>query len=176
MPRGFSDAGHFLSFLAEPSVRAFMEEECQISEYQKSHVIAVLNEFNRTHRAAINAAFGVDLPEFNPDAFLAFVGAGQASILHLAEFIHTHLLPLMETRVSRVRLRYADADAEERERLEVLASRMRELDSEAIVEEYLRPVHNPSLPDPNKAEGHHVALSRLPADVPSFSASRHRNS
>ncbi|MFZ4438665.1 MAG: hypothetical protein ACOYOS_09585 [Syntrophales bacterium] len=145
VPRGFSDTGDFLSFLAEPSVSAFMDEGRQVSEYKKSHVIAVLNEFNRNHRTAINEAYGVELPRLDPTDFLTFVGGGQASILHLAEFIHTHLLPLMENRVSELRSLYAEASAGERERMEVLVTRMRELDSEAIVEQYLRPVHNPSL-------------------------------
>lgn len=150
VPRGFSDAGDFLSFLAEPSICAFMDEGRRVSEYQKSHVIAVLNEFNRTHRRAISEAFGIELPRLEPADFLAFVGGGQASILHLAEFIHTHLLPLMETRLSELRNRYIEASTEERKQMEELAVRMRELDSEAIVEQYLRPVHNPSLPDPNR--------------------------
>ncbi|MHB9097775.1 MAG: hypothetical protein ACYC5X_08125 [Syntrophales bacterium] len=149
VPRGFCDARDFLSFLAEPAVRAFMDEERQVSEYQRDHVVTLLDEFNRTHRPAINAAFGVVLPPLDPADFLTFVGGGQASILHLAEFIHTHLLPLMEARVIELRGKYAGTAGEERERLETLVAQMRELDSEAIVEQYLRPVHNPSLPDPN---------------------------
>ena len=149
VPRGFCDARDFLSFLSEPAVRAFMDEETQVSEYQTNHVIAVLHEFNEKHRIAINETFDVKLPSLTPADFLAFVGSGQASILHLAEFIHTHLLPLMETRLSDLRTHYTTASEEERERMETLVARMRELDSEAIVEKYLRPVHNPSLPDPN---------------------------
>lgn len=149
VPRGFSDAGDFLSFLAEPAVRAFMDEGRQVSEYQKNHVIAVLKEFNRKHRTTISETYGVELPQLDPTDFLSFVGSGQASILHLAEFIHTHLLPLLEIRVSELRKRYAEASGEERERMEPLVVRMRELDSEAIVEQYLRPARNPSLPDPN---------------------------
>jgi hypothetical protein len=149
VPRGFCDARDFLSFLAEPAVRAFMDEERQVSEYQRDYVVRLLGEFNRAHCPTINAAFGVALPSLDPADFLAFVGGGQASILHLAEFIHTHLLPLMEARVIELRGTYAGAVGEERKRLETLVARMRELDSEAIVEQYLRPAHNPTLPDPN---------------------------
>ncbi len=149
VPRGFCDARDFLSFLAEPAVRAFMDEERKVSQYQRDYVITLLKEFNRSHRPAINAAFGVALPSLDPADFLTFVGGGQASILHLAEFIHTHLLPLLETRVTELRGRYAGATGEEREKLETLVAQMSELDSEAIVEQYLRPIHNPSLPDPN---------------------------
>ncbi len=149
VPRGFCDARDFLSFLAEPAVRAFMDEERQVSEYQKDYVIRLLDEFNRTHCPAINAAFGVALPPLGPADFLAFVGSGQASVLHLAEFIHSRLLPLLEESVTGLKVRYAGAAGEEREKLEAIVARMRELDSEAIVEQYLRPIHNPSLPDPN---------------------------
>ena len=149
VPRGFCDAGDFLSFLSEPAVRVFMDEERQVSEYQTNHVIAVLHEFNGKHRIAINEAFDVKLPSLTPADFQAFVGSGQASILHLAEFIHTHLLPLMETRLSDLRLHYTTASEDMREGMKTLVAKMRELDSEAIVENYLRPAHNPTLPNPN---------------------------
>jgi len=149
VPRGFADARDFLSFLSDPPVRAFLDEGRCVSEYQKSHVLAVLGEFNERHRPAINDALGIDLAPLDPADFLAFVGAGQASILHLGEFIHSRLLPLLEVRVNGLRSRYAEAAPEERLRMEGLVERMRELDSEAIVDHYLRPERNPSLPDPN---------------------------
>ena len=149
VPRGFCDAKDFLSFLSEPAVRAFMEEERQVSEYQTHYVISVLQEFNGKHRLAVNEAFDIQLPVLTPADFLAFVGGGQASILHLSEFIHTHLLPLMEARLLDLRMHYTAASEEERERIKTLVARMRELDSEAIVENYLRPAHNPTLPNPN---------------------------
>ncbi len=149
VPRGFSDAKDFLSFLEKPAVRAFMEEERQVSACQESYVIAVLQEFNKHHRPAVNEAFGIEMPPLLPADFLAFVGSGQASILHLGEFIHTHLLLLMKERVDGLRTRYPVANPEERVWIETLVSRMRGLDSEAIVEAYLRPAHNPTLPDPN---------------------------
>ncbi len=153
VPRGFTDAGDFLAFLAEPTVRAFMEEEQQVSEYQKRHVLTVLGEFNERHRPALNGAFGIELAPLVPEEFLAFVGGGQASILHLAEYIHSHLLPLMEARVAGLRDRYAGANEEERGRLEALVGKMRELDSEAIVEAYLRPSQDASLPEPDLPHG-----------------------
>ena len=168
VPRGFCDAGDFLSFLAEPAVRSFMDDERRVSEYQQSSVVAVLEEFNRTHRIAVDETFGVQLPPLAPADFLAFVGSGQASLLHLGEFIHSRLLPLMEARLVELRPRYAGAEGQEREHLEALVARMRELDSEKIVEEYLRPSRNPSLPDPNiLPENRDVAslLGRSPREL-----------
>ena len=149
VPRGFCDARDFLSFLSELDVKAFMEEEKQVSEYQTSYVISVLQEFNEKHRLTINENFDVKLPALTPAEFLAFVGSGQASILHLGEFIHTHLLPLMESRLLELRPHYNTASEEERKRIKTLVEKMRELDSEAIVENYLRPVHTPTLPNLN---------------------------
>jgi hypothetical protein len=149
VPRGFTDAGDFLAFLAEPAVRGFMDEARQVSEYQKCHVLAVLDAFNDRHRPAINRDFGIELAPLDPADFLSFVGGGQASILHLAEFVHNLLLPLMEVRLAELRLQYGTASGEERGRMEVLVAGMRELDSEAIVEAYLRPSRTPSLPDPD---------------------------
>lgn len=148
VPRGFADARDFLSFLADSPVRAFLEEGRRVSEYKQSHVLAVLGEFNRRHRPELNDAFGIDLAPLDPADFLAFVAGGQASILHLGEFIHSRLLPLMDIRVQEMRGRYGEAPSEEKLRMEGLLRRMRELDSEAIVDRYLRPEHNPTLPGP----------------------------
>lgn len=147
VPRGFSDAGDFLAFLADPTVQAFMDEGRRLSEYNRHCILEVLGEFNRTHRCSVNEEFGVALAPLEPAEFLAFVAGGQASILHLAEFIHSRLLPLMEARVASLRAAYARADGAERSRSEALVERMRELDSEAIVERYLRIARNPSRPD-----------------------------
>ena len=149
VPRGFIDARDFLSFLADPHVEAFMKEGRRVSEYQRHNVLAVLGEFNRTHRTAINESFGIDLIPLETADFLTFVAEGQASILHLAEFIHARLLPLMEGRTAELRARYPGASAQERAQMEALVGRMGELDSEAIVELYLRAARNSSLPDPN---------------------------
>jgi len=160
VPRGFSDARDFLAFLAEPSVQAFMDEERLVSEHHKNYVLGVLEEFNRIHRPAINEAFRVELPVLDPNDFLAFVGTGQASLLHMGEFIHAKLLPRMETCVADLRLRYPKATAEERPVMETLVSRMGELDSEAIVHQFLKGGINPSSPDPN--------ISPEGVDVPRF--------
>ena len=149
VPRGFCDARDFLSFLADSHVQAFMEEGRRISEYQKHYVIDVLQEFNRKHRLSINEEFGINLGPLERADFLSFVAGGQASILHLSEFIHSRLLPLMKIRVAEIRNRYPQSNHEERRQMEALVERMNEFDSEAVVVRYLRPTCNPSLHDPN---------------------------
>ena len=149
VPRGFYNARDFLSFLADPPVRAFMDEGRQVSEYQRSYVLAVLQEFNLRHRLTINEAFGIALEPLESSDFQSFVAGGQASILHLSEFIHTRLMPFMETRMVELRSLYAEAKPDERRQMEEFAAKMHELDSEAIAERYLKPECNTSLPDPN---------------------------
>ena len=149
VPRGFADSHDFLSFLSDPPVQTFLDEGRLVSECQKKYVLEVLEQFNARHRFAINDAFGVDLAPLQPADFLTSVGAGQASILHLGEFIHSRLLPLLRIRVHGLRCLHAKAAPDERLKLDDLVKRMGELDSEAIVDHYLRPEQNPSLPDPN---------------------------
>ncbi len=148
VPRGFADSRDFLSFLDDPHVRSFMDEGRRVSEYQRDHVLALLDEFNARHRLAINDALGVSLGRLDPASFLSFVAGGQASVLHLAEFIHSSLLPLLEARIKELRSRYEKAPHEERVGMEELTKKIRELDSEAIVDHYLRPEQNPCLPNP----------------------------
>jgi hypothetical protein len=153
VPRGFCDATDFLSFLANSHVKAFMDEGQQVSEHQKRYVIDILHEFNKKHLLVINEAFGVNLGELTTDDFLSFVAGGQASILHLSEFIHISLLPLLKTRVAEIRDHYAQSTPDERRQMEELVSRMNEFDSETILARYLTPAWNPSLPDPNIPQG-----------------------
>jgi len=149
IPRGFYDARDFLSFLADPPVQAFMDEGRRVSAYQRRYVLAVLEEFNSKHRLAINEDLGISLEPLESPDFETFVAGGQASILHLSEFIHTRLMPLMETRMEEIRSRYEGATPEERRQMEELAEKMHALGSEVIAERYLKPDRNPSLPDPN---------------------------
>lgn len=158
VPRGFSDAHDFLLFLDSSSIRSFMEEGIKVSEYQQRYVFAILSEFNDRHRLGINEKYGLDLGRLDASEFQAFVGSGQASILHLAKFIHTKLLVEMKARVSELREQYKNSTTEERERIVHIVKEMDVLDSEVIVERYLRPIHNANVQDPH--------VPRNDSDVP----------
>jgi hypothetical protein len=149
VPRGFYDARDFLSFLADPIINSFMDEGRKASEHQQQYVMAVLREFNERHLPEVNESFGLNLPLLDVDAFRSFVGAGQASILHLAEFIYMQLVPAMQARVAELKERYPGAHPEERNTMERQVDEMKSLDSEEIVERYLRPAKNPSTTDPH---------------------------
>ena len=149
VPSGFSDTGDFLNFLAEKPVRDFMAEGRQVSAYRAACVLKALQAFNHRHRLGIERAFGVKIPLLEEADFLSFVGAGQVSNLHLAEFIHMHLLPILQERVAALRAPFLRATVEKRLQVRRLVEDMNALDSEAIVEQFLRPACNPDIPDPN---------------------------
>jgi len=86
------------------------------------------------------------------DEFLAFVGMGQASLLHLARFIHAKLMPLMEEKAARLGLRYPGADTDARKAMDAAVERMDRFDPQVIERRFLSPEMNPSVPDINRAD------------------------
>ncbi|MCK4534867.1 MAG: hypothetical protein KAT81_04990, partial [Syntrophobacterales bacterium] len=99
-PRGLLDAQDYLNFLKKKPVESFMAEGHRVSEYQRRYIMAVLREFNDRHRYAIEDSYGFLPPLLDQEEFLSFVGVGQASLLHLAEYMHTKILPVMEDHVA----------------------------------------------------------------------------
>ncbi len=150
VPRGFSGAQDFLKFLENPSVQALMEEGRHVTEFQRRYVMAMLDHFNCRHRIEINKDFGLDLPTLDASDFSAFVGLGQASLLHLAKYIHLRLIPLMKERAMTLRKQYPNADPVEKRKIDIQIHRMNELDSDIIHDLYLDPEENPEVVDIEK--------------------------
>ncbi|MFA6451501.1 MAG: hypothetical protein WCX65_18660 [bacterium] len=148
-PRGFSDSQDFIDFLAEEPVGAFLEEGRKVSAFKQQHVMDLLGQYNTIHRHVINYRYGLELGELDLEDFLGFVGVGQASITHLAEYIHIKLLKAMEARILDLRAEYENMPPEQRKKTEELVAEMDNLDPKEIVERYLRPTANPTLMDPN---------------------------
>ena len=88
-------------------------------------------------------------PPLQQSEFLSFVGMGQPSLVHLADFIHIKILPLMKDRVKMLRKQYASARHEERLHIARLVQTMNQLDSDVILDRYLRSEKNPHIPDPH---------------------------
>ncbi|MFO7860437.1 MAG: hypothetical protein R6U41_04340 [Desulfosalsimonas sp.] len=149
VPRGFADSGDFLRFLEKNEVRDLMEEGRNVSEYQRGQVLSTLEAFNRTHRHTLNSEFGVELPPLQSEDFMAFVGLGQASLLHLAKYIHLLLLPRMQEKTAGLRRQYADADKEKRREIEALVDRMNRMDADDIHHRFLVPGRNPDVGSAN---------------------------
>ncbi|MFZ0930504.1 MAG: hypothetical protein WAN11_18000 [Syntrophobacteraceae bacterium] len=149
VPAGLSDPKDFISFLADRRTKSFMEEGRKVSEYQRQYVLAIFDEFNRRHRLEINERYGLNLEPLDQAAFLSYVGEGQPSILHLAKFIHDNLFPAMRVRVEELRPGFEEGSLEQRNRIAALVDEMNKLDSEALVDRYLRPAQNPKVADPH---------------------------
>jgi hypothetical protein len=155
VPRGFTDAQSFLCFLAEPPVIELMEAGRHVSLYQQQYVMDLLSKFNDVHRSALNRKLGVQLAPIRPDEFLAFVGIGQKSKLHLSKFIHTKLLNALQKRLVLLRSEYAKADTGRREEINQWIQQTDSLDLESLVDDYLEPESNPGIVNPD-----------IPADGP----------
>ena len=147
-PRGFADKQDFLNFFREGPAKTFVDEGRRVSEYQQRYVIEVFNEFNKRHLAVINEAYGINLAPFERDDFIAFVGSGQPSLLHLGKFIYNHMLPAMREVVAGFRDIWGRADQEERLRITHAVDIMNTLDPDAIIESFLQPDKNPGIYNP----------------------------
>ena len=166
VPRGFADADDFIRFLSKDPVDALMNDGGEVSDYQRNHVLAVLEHFNRTHRHTINETFDIRLPSVDTGEFLAFVGIGQASLLHLAKFIHTRLLPLFEEKLQELRRQYPEADSDEKQRISELVEAMNQMDLQTIYDTYLRPEKHGFLSGAQKHPETPPALMQLnPAEL-----------
>ncbi|HHO76323.1 MAG TPA: hypothetical protein ENN05_07825 [Deltaproteobacteria bacterium] len=148
-PRGLFNTNDYLQFLQEPAVVELTEEGKKVSGNRKRYVLRVLEEFNARHINEIKRTYGFDIEPLSESDFLSFVGAGQVSILHLAEFIHTRMLPVMVARTDELRESYDEADDKAKTCIVQLVDEMNNLDSEAIAEKYLRPSSNPGIENPN---------------------------
>lgn len=169
--RGLNDVQSFLCFLAEPEVIQFMEKGKEVMRYQAKYVLKVLEAFNNNYREKFIQETGIDLPLLDADKFIAFVAPGQASILHLGEYIHyqavavvKNSLPLPDNikeqpaikdgRHKEGRKTLLDNECQDYinsepyknyEKMVELANSLKTID---IVNNYLSPKLYPELPDP----------------------------
>jgi len=149
VPRGFSDAQDFLCFLEDPPVKELMAEGKNICSYQRDHILKVLQAFNTNHAPHLQKSLGIEVPILDTSEFLSFVGTGQPSLVHLAEFAYTKISPPMAARVEILRDRYPKARHEERLNIARWVQTMNQMDSDTILEQFLRPEKNPQIPDPS---------------------------
>ena len=166
VPRGFADADDFIRFLSKDPVDALMNDGGEVSDFQRNHVLSVLDRFNQTHRLTINESFDIRLPPVDSGEFLSFVGIGQASLLHLAKFIHTRLMPLFEAKLQAFRRQYQNADELEKQGIGEMIEKMNQMDLQAIYDTYLRPEKQLPLPgdqNPNPGSEQGSAAESLPA-------------
>ncbi len=138
VPRGFADTQAFLCFLTEAPVRRLMDQGRKVSRYKEQQVLCLLDAFNRKHRPTLSTDLGIDLPALDRDEFLAFAHPGQPSKAHLALYIHTMLMPLMEKKVTILREAFKTAKPERQAVIRNQVERMNALDTKVIVDLYLK--------------------------------------
>ena len=147
-PRGFPDAQAFLCFLEEPVVKDLMNRGREVSAFQQAYVMLLLEAFNREHRSRLNQKFGIDLQPIDTGEFMAFVGLGQKSTLHLEKFIHRKLLAALQAKADNLRSQLAAAGPSAEEDIRPWFEQVNRLDLEALAAGYLQPAQNPQIPDP----------------------------
>jgi hypothetical protein len=152
-PRGFADAQSFLCFLEEPAVSQLMQEGRALSRYQQAYVMAILEAFNAVHLQQINDQYDVALSPIDPKEFLAFVGMGQRSILHLEAFVRQKMLAALQTKAAALRERYPEADEAARKEITRWFEAWNGRDLEAMAADYLKPSNNPGIPHPMQPKG-----------------------
>jgi hypothetical protein len=122
IPRGFSNADDFIAFLSKPAIAKLMNEGRTATRWLERRILRILDVWNDTERQRLAPLLGAVPAPLETREFISFVGSGQASLLHLAEFIHKHIFPLLESRAAALREMLAlpelpgnvrrDADAE----------------------------------------------------------------
>lgn len=147
-PRGFSDTEDFLEFLVSPSMQSFMDEGRRASQWAQLHVMDTLTLWNERHAPALAHDLGIPTVTIAPEAFRAFVGNGQPSLLHLAEFTHKALLPELSEKIKGLSHKLNEADEETRAALLERIHALDELTPSCLHDRYLRPDRNPELPSP----------------------------
>jgi len=154
VPRGFTGTSDFLSFLRQPSLTEFMKQGRNLVRLQEEQLLHVLDRFNQDLLPDFNVYFGMNMPPAPREAFLEFVGAGQASLVHLGKYIHSNMYPHLAARFDEIREQYsASQSEEERKSLEGLAEEINMLDAEAIMDDYLEQLVAPELARPAQEEG-----------------------
>ena len=146
-PRGFLGREDFLRFLREPEVSAFFAKGREVIAYQRSRVLDLLHQFNAQHRSRFNQEYGLDLDPLDPDAFLQMVGQGQASRVHLAEFALAQMQPLLQAKIRDLAQNDPPANALDARHIEAGVQALKNLDSEALVEQYFCPSPAPPVDD-----------------------------
>ncbi len=158
VPRGFVDIQDFLCFLADAKVSALMDEGRRVSAYQQQHIMALLRRFNSVHLAHFNSTFDLSLAPIDEDSFLKFVGIGQKSKVHLAEFLQNSILDALQKRMHHLKQTYQTAERPIRDEIDAWIETMRSFDIEATVRDYLSREKNPDISYPD--------MPRADEDVP----------
>jgi hypothetical protein len=150
VPRGFADSQAFLCFLTEPPVMNLMEAGRRASRYQQQYVISLLAKFNAVHLPIINQRLDIKLAPIAEAEFLAFVGIGQKSKLHLSKFIYDKVMKALKERVAALGQELAGSTADRRREIAEWVDCLNRMDLEALVDGFLEQAQNPEIAFPDQ--------------------------
>jgi hypothetical protein len=146
---GFLEQQDILKFFREEMVRELMNEGREVSRYQQQYVAAVLKAFNDRHRQVLAKELDLMVEEIHEEEFLAFVGTGQPSLLHLAKYIHNSCRRGIDEEVRRLCDAHIAEGSERQQKLDTCLAKMNELEPETLINRFLHPRNNPDLHDPS---------------------------
>ncbi len=148
IPENLADTETMLALLSDLPIQHLMREGRKVSLYRQERILMLLERYNEKHRAAIGAAYGVELPAATTEDFLHFVGAGQTSLLHLGEYVYKLMLPELEARAAALQAEYAGAGPERRQAIDEAIEAMNRLDADILLTNWLSYEANLDVPDP----------------------------
>lgn len=146
-PRGFTGPHSIIEFLQDPKTRVFLEKGRKAEEWASKQVIKTLHHFNQVHVPSICAEY--KLPEFSLDEqkFMNFIASSQISLVHLAEFAHISLLPLLTAKADAIKKEMETADEEKRKQLREELDKLDALSPQTIYLRWVHPKQNPNIPN-----------------------------
>lgn len=147
-PEGLRTVRDFAAFLQEKPVTEFFQRGREASRYQQRYVLDLLECVNRKHIPLLNQRFGLDLPALAEKDFLEFVGVGQPSVTHLADFLHHRIVERAREMLPELRRRHQAAAGDERRAIELIVRKLDDLGAEDLVDMCLLHDLHPELPDP----------------------------
>ncbi|HJD97964.1 hypothetical protein, partial [Mailhella massiliensis] len=127
IPRGFANDNDFIAFLSSPAMSTLMNEGRAATRWLEKRILHLLDTWNKTERQRLAPMLHVVPEELDSHEFLLFVGHGQASLLHLAEFVHKKLFPLLRRRAEELSSLLATPETDEEAR-NAAAGELEELD------------------------------------------------
>ena len=147
VPRGLESVKEYVEFLALPRVQAFFDLGREVTRHQTASVLQMLDVFNQRHLAAFNAEQGVELKPLDRDEFLHFVGVGQPSRSHLAEYVHLKLVEAAGVALPELRRRWGAG--EDRPGIDARVASLDRLTPDDLASTWLSYQQYPDVPDPH---------------------------
>ena len=165
-PLGCDDPERFAGLLADPAISRIMDDYRPVAQWMREHTLALLEAWNTRHAPRLAEQLGIPRPRpLDRDDFLAFVGQRQPSSLHLAEYIHRRLLPLLQDRNAALRKELAAADPARLRELRATLNVLEGLVPDVIADTWLSPAVNPGIVFPHAPHPDMPQVLRDPPEV-----------